>query len=187
MGQFDLARNLLALTALATCPAYASETATYSYDALGRLTATTMSGTLNVGQTSIVSFDAANNRTCLSTSTAASTVPTLSICDAWVTESGLLTFVITRKGSAASAVGASWATSPLTATGGASNLAGVDYRNSSGTLSFAAGETSKFIQVPTYNTSVAEPTESFNITLTTPTGGAALGDAVATGWILDDD
>lgn len=187
MGRLNLARYVLALTLVTSWPALASETASYSYDALGRLTATTMSGTVNVGQTTIVSFDAAGNRSCLATSTAASTTPTLSICDAWVTEGGLLTLVITRRGLATPAVGVSWGTSPLTATGGASNLAGIDYRNSSGTLSFGVGETSKLVQVPTYNTSVAEPTESFNVTLTSPTGGAVLGDAVATGWILDDD
>lgn len=168
-------------------PAHAAETATFGYDALGRLTTTTMTGTINNGQTTVVNFDAANNRTCLSTSVAASTTPTLSICDAWVTEKGVLTFVVMRKGSTTSAVGVSWATAPLTATGGTTNSTGTDYLSASGTLAFAVGETSRLIAITTYTDGVTESNESLRVTLTSPTGGAVLGDATATGWILDDD
>ena len=43
--------------------AAASETVTYTYDALGRLVTTTRSGTVNNGQSSTVSYDRAGNRT----------------------------------------------------------------------------------------------------------------------------
>lgn len=43
--------------------AHATETVTYSYDAQGRLVQSVISGTVNNGQTSSTTFDAANNRT----------------------------------------------------------------------------------------------------------------------------
>lgn len=51
------------LAAIAISPAQASETVTYTYDALGRLTASTTSGGPNGGVSAGTSFDPAGNRT----------------------------------------------------------------------------------------------------------------------------
>jgi hypothetical protein len=58
----------------------------------------------------------------------------------------------------------------------------------SGTVSFAAGETSKTILIPINNDSIAEADESFTITLTNPSG-ASLDTVAASaqGTIIDDD
>ena len=53
---------VLAITPLATS-APASETVTYSYDALGRLVQASHTGTINSGLTQTYTHDAADNRT----------------------------------------------------------------------------------------------------------------------------
>jgi YD repeat-containing protein len=53
----------------------ATETVTYSYDAQGRLVQSVISGTVNNGQSSSTSFDAANNRTNYSVSVNGGTPP----------------------------------------------------------------------------------------------------------------
>lgn len=55
--------------------ANATETVTYSYDAQGRLVQSVISGTVNNGQTSSTTFDAANNRTNYSVSVAGAPPP----------------------------------------------------------------------------------------------------------------
>ena len=56
--RYLLATSLVALAAAAQ----ASETVTYTYDALGRLTATSSSGTVNNGVATSVGYDPAGNR-----------------------------------------------------------------------------------------------------------------------------
>jgi hypothetical protein len=48
-------------------PAAASETITYTYDALGRLVAVNRSGTVNNGASAAYTYDPANNRTNVTT------------------------------------------------------------------------------------------------------------------------
>lgn len=55
--------------------AQAVETVTYTYDAQGRLVQSVISGTVNNGQTSSTTFDAANNRTNYSVSVASAPPP----------------------------------------------------------------------------------------------------------------
>ncbi len=55
--------------------AHATETVTYTYDAQGRLVQSVISGTVNNGQTSSTSFDAANNRTNYNVSVAGAPTP----------------------------------------------------------------------------------------------------------------
>jgi hypothetical protein len=64
-------------------------------------------------------------------------------------------------------------------------VAGVNYTAVSGTLTFAPGETAKGILVPTLNDGVADPTRSFTVNLSNPTGGV-LANTQAVGTILDD-
>jgi hypothetical protein len=113
-----------------------------------------------------------------------------------VVESGPVVSVqVNRIGATTSAVGVTWTTSNGTAT------AGQDYgtlnnpAQRTGTLSWAVGDAApKMIMVgplatiPVINDTSVEPTENFTITLSAPTGGAALGPQPSTTVnILDDD
>ena len=68
------------------------------------------------------------------------------------------------------------------ATANGSATAGEDYTATSGTLSFAAGETGKTVSVPIADDIVNEGDETFTVTLSNASG-AALGTASATGTI----
>jgi hypothetical protein len=52
-------------------------------------------------------------------------------------------------------------------------------------LTFASGETSKGILVSTTNDGVADPTRSFSVSLSNPTGGS-ITNGTGVGTILDD-
>lgn len=58
-----------------------------------------------------------------------------------------------------------------------------------GTVSFAPGETSKTIQIQSKSDSLLEPDEHFQVTLSAPTGGAAIDPdfATALGSIINDE
>ena len=89
---------------------------------------------------------------------------------------GMATVTATRTGGTDGAVGVSYGTSNGTATSGASCTAGVDYIPSSGTLSWANGEsTSKTFNITVCDDSLFESTETVNVAITLPTGGATLG------------
>ncbi|ARN79223.1 hypothetical protein BST97_15205 [Nonlabens spongiae] len=75
-----------------------------------------------------------------------------------------------------------YATSDDTATSGS------DYVPSSGTLSFSVGETSKTIDVSALGDLRVEADETFNLTLSNPTGtNVNIGDATGTGTITNND
>jgi hypothetical protein len=84
-----------------------------------------------------------------------------------------VTITVKRAGGAASGVSVDYATSDGTA------LAGVDYTAASGTLTFAAGQTSATFSVPLFNNPAPEPDETVNLTLANPGGGGALGTPAA--------
>lgn len=93
-----------------------------------------------------------------------------------------VTITVTRTSGSHGAVSVNYATSNGSAT------AGSDYTATSGTLSFAAGETSKTFTIPLINDTLVEGLETVNLTLSNPTGGAALGgQATATLTIISDD
>lgn len=102
---------------------------------------------------------------------------------------GTVTLNVTRTGATGNAVGASYTLADSGATGGASCGGTVDYVNLGGTVSFAAGETSKDIAVTICDDSLFESgTEAFIATLTTPTGNATIGSPSAnTVTITDND
>ena len=67
-------------------------------------------------------------------------------------------------------------------------LATSDFTPVSGTLTWAAGDSSsKTITVPIVNDAVAEAPESFKVVLTTPSAGTGIATPDATVLILDDD
>jgi hypothetical protein len=100
-----------------------------------------------------------------------------------VAESGVTAnIMVTRTNGNSGTITVDYATMNGTAT------AGSDYTAVSGMLTFADGETNKTITVPIFNDSSIEPTETVNLTLTNPTGGATLGSpSNAVLSIIDDD
>ncbi len=113
----------------------------------------------------------------------AAVVPSLSINDASVTEGNAGTvnavFTITRTpGAGASSV--SFATSNVTATSPG------DYVAQTGTVSFAAGETSKTITVVVNGDTAVEPDETFNVNVATPVN-ATIARPIGVGTITNDD
>ena len=104
----------------------------------------------------------------------------LSVADAEATEEDdtALAFAVTMAPAAARTVTVNYATSDGTAT------AGADYTATSGTLTFAVGETSKTVSVPITDDTVDEGGETLTLTLSNPTVAEIL-DATATGTISD--
>ncbi|CAN5501340.1 hypothetical protein BH18VER1_BH18VER1_07770 [soil metagenome] len=95
---------------------------------------------------------------------------------------GFANLVVTRSGGLGVSTSVDYATADGTAT------AGVNYRETSGTLTFAVGEVSKVIQVPIIDDSSQDLTLTFTVTLTSPDGnGTVGGQGTATVNILDND
>jgi hypothetical protein len=94
---------------------------------------------------------------------------------------GSIAITITRTGGSNGAVSASYATANGTAT------AGSDYTSAAGTVNFANGDTApKTFNVPITNDALVEGNETFNVNLSTPTGGATIGSpATETVTIVD--
>src|SRR4029078_12303866 len=92
------------------------------------------------------------------------------------------TITVARTGGSDGVVTVNYATSNGSAT------AGSDYTATSGTLTFGAGETSKTFTVPILNDTAVENPETVTLSLSSPTGGAALGtQSTATLMIISDD
>ena len=96
---------------------------------------------------------------------------------------GTVQLTVNRTGGTSGAVSVSYATANGTA------VAGTDYTASSGTLSWAAGDsTAKTISVPVIDEQLTSGSKTFGVTLSAPTGGAALGTpSTATVTITDND
>jgi hypothetical protein len=171
---------IASLLMLLGAAAYASETITHTYDARGRLKQVVHSGTVNDGVTSSYTYDKADNRSNFSESGVGAS-PSISISDTSATEGGGLSFTVTRSGSTSGAVSVDYATADGTATGGS------DYTAGSGTVSFAAGETTKTITVATTDDAAQESSETVIVNLTNATGGATIADNQGVGTILDND
>lgn len=179
MGRLRSRVSALVCVGLVTTTAVANESTVYTYDALGRLIATSITGGPGNGRQVSTGFDPADNRSNYTVSGA----PTanFSIADATVTEGGTAAVIVTRTGSSAAAATVGYATS------NGSAVAPADYTAASGTLSFAAGEGSKTIPIVTINDSIYEGTKSFAVTLSSPTGGVGIADANAAVTITDDE
>ncbi len=106
--------------------------------------------------------------------------PALSVADASATEGSAVVFTVSLSPASTDQVTVAYATS------GASATSGTDFTASSGTLTFAANETSKTVSVATTDDTTDEENETFTLTLSSPTN-ATLGTATATGTINDND
>ena len=114
------------------------------------------------------------------------TMPTLSIADAAaVTEGNDVTFTVTLSPASAQEVTVRWTASGATAT------ADVDFPYDEGGLTFAPGDTSKMVTVPTNDDALdEEDTETFSLTLTFPNNATLEGglfSLAAIGTINDND
>jgi hypothetical protein len=96
------------------------------------------------------------------------------------TGSTLMYFTVTLSSAPSSTVTASYTTSNGTA------VAGSDYTARTGTLTFAAGQTTRQLIVTLTGDTTTEPNETFNVTLSSPVG-ASLGTSTAVGTITNDD
>ena len=108
--------------------------------------------------------------------------PGLNVADAEVQEgpNATLAFAVMLSRAPSSTVTVDYATSDGTATSGS------DYTATSGTLSFAAGETEKTVSVPVLDDGHDEGLETLTLTLSNPSG-AYLADGSATGTINNSD
>jgi YD repeat-containing protein len=167
---------VLFFAALAAATAHASETTTYSYDPLGRLSGASSSAGPQVS----TGYDPAGNRSNY-TVTGALSNATFSVNSASAAEGGAITFTITKGGTAGGSLNVSFATS------NGSAVAGSDYTAASGTLTFLASETVKTVAVLTTDDSQVESAETFSFTLSNPSPGSQLATATGTGTINDND
>ena len=109
-------------------------------------------------------------------------LPAVSVADARVTEADGVTleFTATLDRAAVADATVDYATADGTA------RAGEDYTATSGTLTFAAGETSKTIRVPVLDDAYDEGEETLSLTLSNP-AGLRIADGEATGTIVNTD
>ena len=110
--------------------------------------------------------------------------PSLSVAGAQATEAtdATIDFTVTLSRAASKQVTVDYATSDETAT------AGADYTASSGTLTFAPGETEQTVSVVVLDDGDSEGLETLTLTLSNASGaGAVIRVASATGTIADDE
>lgn len=128
-------------------------------------------GTIRTAQLSIADNDSAPG-------TLAFAAASYSVAEA----AGSVVVSVTRTGGSYGAASVAYTTANSSAT------AGNDYTATSGTLTWASGDTaSKTIRIPILNDTLAEPSEVIQVRLSAPTG-ATLGSVVTTSiTIIDDD
>jgi poly(3-hydroxybutyrate) depolymerase len=96
-------------------------------------------------------------------------------------DAGAALITVTRGDETNLTASVDYATSDLTATNG------LDYTGSTNTLSFAPGEKVKLVSVPILNDGITEPTKTFRVTLSNPTGGILGPQTTTTITIQDND
>jgi Calx-beta domain len=110
--------------------------------------------------------------------------PTVSIGDVSVVEGQstrrYVKFTVTLSEPAGSTITVPYSTADTSASNGP------DYKAKSGTLTYSAGQTTKYFAVLVWPDSMIEGDETFAANLGTPTG-ATLADANGVGTIIDDD
>lgn len=116
--------------------------------------------------------------------TPSSTMPTLSISDANVTEGNTgtvaATFTVTLSAASTQTITVAYVTGDGTAT------VGSDFQSTGGTITFAPGETTKTITVPIIGDRLPEPNETFAVNLSAATN-ATIADGQGVGAIIDDE
>jgi uncharacterized delta-60 repeat protein len=98
-----------------------------------------------------------------------------------VTEGSVATITVTRTGNTAIPLGIDYATADGTA------LQRTRYTTANGTLTFAAGDTSKTFSVLTTDNAYVDGNQTVNLTLSNPTGATLSTPATAVLTIIDND
>lgn len=170
-------RVALAILLGVAVPAMASETTTFTYDALGRLQSSANSGGPRDTKTNAVQYDAAGNRSAVAVGQPLPAPVNNSVFSvsgpASVTEGATATFTIARSGQAAGPLTVNYA-----ATNGTASAPG-DFVPTSGTMTFRAWETIRTISVSVLDDGVTEGAEQFSMALSSPSAGAVLGTGSA--------
>ena len=145
-------------------------------------------GALSIGEPKTVVLNindpnvASSSSSSLSSSVSAATTVTLSASAYGIAENaGTITITVNRTGVTTGTVGVNYAT------GNGSASAGIDFTAAAGSFTFSPGETMKTFTVPITNNTSIEGGRNFNIILSNPTGGAAMGTASAAVTINDDE
>lgn len=115
-------------------------------------------------------------------------IPTLSVANVSQAEGSTggytqMIFTATLSNPSSAEANVTYATANGTADSG---YVGADFTSQGGTLTFAAGETTKTISIPIFGDTNVEPDQNFTINFTTP-NGLSITTASATGTILNDD
>jgi probable HAF family extracellular repeat protein len=139
----------------------------------------------NAGQISAVAYDARGGYHAVLLTPVAPDTPVIAIADASVSEGhgGTRSATLTVALSAPS-------TAPVTvsyATANGSAVAGSDYEPASGSVTFAAGETSRTLSIEITGDRIGEPNERVLVNLSHASDGAAIGDGQAVITIADDE
>ena len=144
-------------------------------------------------ETVVITLSGASPGTTIAAASGTGTItnddPGISIADATVEEGdeddrNTLTFTVTLSPAPTDQVTVDYASSDGTTNGA---TAGTDYTAVSGTLTFAASETSKPISVSVIGDILSEPNETVVVTLSNPNPSYTLVEASAMGTITDDD
>ncbi len=124
-------------------------------------------------------------------------VPGISIGDSSTLEGDIgshtVSFPVTLSQPATTTVSVAYTVTGITATGAKKHSTGVDFQDKSGTVTFTpnakTGKTpvEKTISVTVYGDTTVEADETFNVTLSNPTGGYLSGHNPGTGTIVNDD
>jgi probable HAF family extracellular repeat protein len=142
-------------------------------------------GINNAGQIVGVAYDAQAHYHAFLLTPIATGTAVINSGDASVTEghsgTSSATFTVTLSTAVSGPVTLAYSTSNGTAT------AGSDYASASGTVTFAAGETSKTIPVLVNGDRAGEPNETFSVNLSLVEGNAVLADSQMTATIVDDE
>ncbi|MCY3672340.1 MAG: hypothetical protein OXH14_14860 [Alphaproteobacteria bacterium] len=110
-----------------------------------------------------------------------------SIGGASATEGQAISFTVTRSGATGDAASVDWSTAEDSDGDHPASSSDYTEQATAQTLNFAAGETSKTITVQTTDDVLDEEDETFLVELSSPSAGASISDATATGTITDDD
>jgi hypothetical protein len=102
-----------------------------------------------------------------------------------VTEGGTLVFTVTKTGAAVAVFAVDFATGGGTAAG--TYTGNGDYYTGAAKLYFQPSETSKTVSIQTIEDPMDEANETFSLTLSNASGGAAITDAQGLGTIVDND
>jgi Calx-beta domain/S-layer homology domain len=149
---------------------------------VGLTTPNTMTVSIKDNETGGGSSNSANSSSSVSSGPAAGTFNFAATAFAVKENGGSITVTVNRLGGSQGSVNVNYTTTNGTA------KSGQDFNGATGTLSFGAGETTKTFSVAALDNSSITGNKAFTVTLSAPTGGAALGDVKdATVTIFDDE